>query len=268
LVTVCHTTDGGRRWATIGRFHSIGTAGQPQFVDSRHGWLITTPGGGMHSLSETHLYRSVDGGRHWRQVAAAIPGLSGGHSIGGLPASCGSGEVRFADDQTGWYVGGCPQSGGLLTEGQTGWARFLAVTHDGGTHWHSVQLPHPRIRPHLLELFAGGGATASPNVIYRSTDEGTTWTTEPLPLPSTEVATANGIHLIQLSEESRNVYASSDSGRTWQPLADLPHPAVSGPLPVDRRTAFATLAHSRGLYRTDDDGHTWRHVVAKLSPAW
>jgi photosystem II stability/assembly factor-like uncharacterized protein len=286
-VTVCHSSDAGRRWAIVGHFRAIGTAGQPQFVDSRHGWLITSPGGGMHSLSSSYLYRSADGGRHWRHVAAAIAGPAGEHSIGGLPPSCDAGVASFVDDQTGWYFGGCTQGGGLLREGQTGWARFLAVTHDGGKHWQSVRLPHPRIgaaragcpagvacsvmllalRPHLVELFAGGGAAASPNVIYRSTDGGTTWTTEPLPLASTLVATADGIHFIQLSEESRTAYTSNDSGRSWRHLSDLPHPAVSDPLTVDRRTAFAVLADSRGLYRTDDGGHTWTHVEARLSPA-
>lgn len=285
LVTVCHTTDGGRHWTAVGRFHAIGTPGLVRFVDSRHGWLTTSVTGGMHSLSDVYLFRSGDGGRHWRKVAASVPGLSPGRSSGGLPATCES-ALRFVDPHTGWYAGACPQGGGLLKEGQTGWALFLALTHDGGKHWQHVQLPHPRFHghdaacrvgvacsmtlladhPHVVELFVGGGSAAKPNLLYRSTDDGKTWTVAPLPLLSDQVATFDGTHLLQVSGESRRIYASNDSGRTWHRLPDLPHPAIGSPQPVSPRTAFVRLANSRGLYRTDDNGHTWTHVVALLSP--
>jgi hypothetical protein len=55
------------------------------------------------------------------------------------------------------------------------------------------------VHPHLLELFVGGGSAAKPNLIYLSTDDGTTWTVEPLPQPSSEVATSDGTHLLQVS---------------------------------------------------------------------
>lgn len=283
-VTVCHTDDGGQQWTQVSRFRSIGTPTSLQFVDRGHGWLTTTAANGMHSPSDVHLFRTTDGGSHWREVAASATGLLGGHSFGGLPTTCAS-EVRFVDASTGWYAGGCPQGGGILTRG--GWADDVAVTHDGGRHWHRVALPHPRVearragcrinlacwfsvvavRHQLVELFAGGGAASGPNVLYRSTDGGATWAVEPLPLASTEVATFDGRHLLEVSDESRRVSASDDAGRTWRRLANLPHPAVLAPDFVGPHTALLKLARSHGLYRTVDGGRSWTHFQVTLSPS-
>lgn len=41
----------------------------------------------MHSDSDVHLFRAIDGGRHWTQVAAWVSGIVGGHSFGGLHAN-------------------------------------------------------------------------------------------------------------------------------------------------------------------------------------
>jgi photosystem II stability/assembly factor-like uncharacterized protein len=284
-VTVCNSADAGRHWIAVARFGATGTAGSPQFVDARHGWLTTVLAGGMHGNSDVHLFRTVDGGRHWTQVAAWVSGIAGGHSFGGLPAMCG-GQFQFVTPTTAWYEGGCPQGGGVGEGSHATWAGYLAVTRDGGARWHAVDLPHPRaghgragclagaafylapmtVTARVVELYAGGpGASAS--VIYRSAG-GRSWAVEPLPLPTSAVGSFDGVHLLQLSDTAPRVYASDDAGRSWHQLdSNLPRLSFDGPYFADPSTAFTFLTNGRPLYRTSDGGRTWEHVPVTLAGA-
>ncbi len=284
-VTVCHSTDAGRHWTAVASFHATGTAGSPQFADATHGWLTTVQGGGMHSDSDVHLFRTIDGGLHWTQVAAWVSGIVGGHSFGGLPAMC-EGQFQFVTPTTGWYEGGCGQGGGVGEGSHATWADYVAMTRDGGARWQTVDLPHPRVghgragclagaacyvtpvtvTAHVVELYAGGPG-ASANVIYRSTDD-RTWAVEPLPLPTSAVGSFDGVHLLQLSDTAPWVYASDDAGRSWHQLdSNLPRPSFEGPYFADARTAFTFLLNDRPLYRTNDGGHTWERIPATLAGA-
>lgn len=280
-ITVCHSTDAGQHWIAVGNFRSAGIAGLPQFIDATHGWVSTIVANGMHSESDVRLFRTTDGGQRWVQVAASA--VAPGQSFGGLPAACG-GQFKFVTATTGWYVGGCMQ-GGAGVAPNTPSANYVAVTHDGGTHWKSVDLPHPRLeqaragclvgaacyysiliaRPGLVELFSGGrGAPAGS--LYRSTD-GQTWTVQALPLSTIEVGSFDGTRLLQLSDTTAQVYASSDSGRSWNPLrSNLPGPLFQGGGPYfsDARIAFVFVG-PRQLYETENGGQKWRRIQVALA---
>jgi photosystem II stability/assembly factor-like uncharacterized protein len=61
--TLIHTADGGRTWHdAIPRElanPNDGGVGPIQFVDPRHGWLLSFP---------NLLFRTVDGGEHWTRI--------------------------------------------------------------------------------------------------------------------------------------------------------------------------------------------------------
>ena len=283
LATICHSTDGGVTWRRVGQFHTTGQVGIPQFVDDRHGWITSFVTGGMHSPGDVRLYRTDDAGRHWREVAARVSGLYGGHSFGGLPSTCG-GNIRFVDRGTGWYAGGCSQGG--IGEGSVNtWEAAVAVTHDGGSSWQTVRLPHPRIRGSragcrlnaacvydfvmarrdTVELVAGGAGTKGA-FLYRTADGGRRWQVKQLPAGTAAVGSADGRHLMQLDPHHGDVYLSGDAGQTWHRTpANLPAPGFEGPYVTGGGAAFAFLLHNRPLYRTHDGGHRWQPVSVRLA---
>jgi photosystem II stability/assembly factor-like uncharacterized protein len=61
--TLLNTADGGRTWREAipyARANPLdGGVGPVFFLDSRHGWLFSSP-----SL----LFRTVDAGRHWQEI--------------------------------------------------------------------------------------------------------------------------------------------------------------------------------------------------------
>ena len=80
------TTDGGVTWRQGGSFETAGSGtGTLDFVDREHGWYSDLEGVAMGS-SAMALYRTVDGGNHWSEVARtdAQEPLAGG-SAGSIP---------------------------------------------------------------------------------------------------------------------------------------------------------------------------------------
>lgn len=74
------THDSGRHWQrfplSVNYYTETGTI---SFPDPRHGWLWYTGGGAMGSMA-LDVYRTTDGGRHWRRVACtSFSNSSPGH---------------------------------------------------------------------------------------------------------------------------------------------------------------------------------------------
>lgn len=90
--------------------------------DERIGWL---------SFEEGDVYKTTDGGKHWRQIVER-----GQYSVG-LGGFGQWGTVYFATEMIGWLL-----DGGHVYE-----------TRDGGEHWSRLQ------GPERLTTLAGAGAT-------------------------------------------------------------------------------------------------------------
>ncbi|KAG5634687.1 vacuolar protein sorting/targeting protein PEP1 [Sphagnurus paluster] len=65
-----------------------------------------------------------------------------------------------------------------------------------------------------------------------------------------------------------NVYVSSNEGRTWKQVDDIPKGRAAMVIehPFNNRYAFV-LTNSNRHYRTDDRGKTWRHFEVPIPPA-
>ena len=270
-VTVCRSVDGGTTWQVTGTVTTPGDVPAVQFLDAEHGWLTTAVLAGMHSPATLRLWATSDSGRTWRLVATS------GDKPGQLLPLCAGASVTFVTTTVGYQVGGCAQGGaGTLP----GWARDVAVTHDGGTHWQPVVLPHPSVPGGQAGCHTGQACTfvlvsatagrvvlaaagsGAPAVLWVSTDAGATWTVHPLPLDSTQVACSDGIDLVQVTPTSRTVALSADGGRSWQQHPDVLPAGLAGKPQVSGATVLVTVTGNR-LARSTNSGHTW----TLLSPA-
>ena len=120
-----------------------------------------------------------------------------------------------------------------------------------------------------VEYVANGAALAStPRGLYRSVDQGVTWTSV-LRYDSYFPArlAANPANRNQVVFGGWSLYRSNDAGITWSVVAGTPATALNLPSEVafapDGATAWLSLANG-GLFRSTDGGTTWS---ANLNPA-
>lgn len=284
------TEDGGRSWRDAFLPHTTPTVTSIDrvfFASPAVGWVLANENGPSLTLQAQILYKTSDSGKHWSTVATSsaadpLPGR--------LPPATAIDQMAFADQTTGWIIGN--DIVGCLP---TGLAVF--VTIDGGITWKRQDLPpvsgfdlaRAQAMSAPVQLASSGELLlpveipqplppGSPPrssddrvVMYKSVDGGQTWAS-PLVLPQTpptDAALAGGI--VDASHwwlaVYREVWVTSDAGRTWVHLAPkLPEGSrFGGACFADPRHALAVLvsgpataALERFSYvRTVDGGATW-----------
>ncbi len=224
--------DAGRTWRSLpviqpGSFSS----GSPDFVDDQHGWWLARQGPGPNDIHET-LWRTVDGGRDWEQLAAA-----------GMPQRDAASQLLFLDPRRGVL-------GVLATDGTLS----LLATQDGGETWRStatLSSPRPGARLAAVALLRHGTRLLA-------------WL---LTLPADQFG-PQGSFLPTGSDPYLDVHpylaASDDGGLSWGPLAagpdlELRHAGV----PVVDGRGRLLLLEGRRLWVSQDDGATWTARVAQ-----
>lgn len=119
------TNDGGRIWHDIGHL-PVGSV-PLQSVDPTHGWCATS---GVAAGSEViGLYRTVDGGLHWREVSVTGSTTA---TPGSLSFGCEN-AITFTRSTVGWVGLTCP-----------GYVDHLYKTTDAGARWVDRDRPGPR----------------------------------------------------------------------------------------------------------------------------
>jgi photosystem II stability/assembly factor-like uncharacterized protein len=109
------TTDGGRTWRSVPSPCATDATGV-SFASPQRGWLLCVRMYGLGNAWKA-IYRTGDGGKHWRQIALA---KFGGRHVSGL-CVCGYPEgIAFARDGLG-----------VLWESRG----TIYLTRDGGAHW-------------------------------------------------------------------------------------------------------------------------------------
>ena len=115
-------------------------------------------GSAVYAASSSGIFRSLDGGATWSQQ---LPGLAGANT---LAVDAGSADILYA---------GVPEVLGI-----SGAGFFKSV--DGGQHWSAVNLAAVSNSAGVFSLatapLAPGTVYAQVKALYRSRDDGTTWT--------------------------------------------------------------------------------------------
>jgi PKD repeat protein len=229
------STDSGTDWSFIGlgddpstcvfaigfnATHTVVFAGRA--IGMRYDPSMTGPGGGGPS----GLYKSIDDGDTW--VSGNL-GNSGIFSVsptpsGALLAGTSSQTFRSTDDAVSWANVGCcrPASFAVASNGD-----MLAGTFDGG--------------------------------LFRSTDDGRTWTPTGFPLtPVFSIAVTASGHVFA-GTYSTGIFRSTDYGTTWNQVnGNLSNPVTS--LAVNSAGEIFAGVFGEGVFRSSDDGQTWSLV--------
>jgi photosystem II stability/assembly factor-like uncharacterized protein len=277
------TADGGVTWSAGGSFAVVGynpsVSGSLDFVDTLHGWFSEIELG--PAIGGTALYRTVNGGMSWTEVAAFS--AAGPTGTGGNPTSCVDLEATFISVATGWLTGSC-------TPGPPP----LFITHDGGLTWTDQPLrPRPgslygetSYPPAFTSAENGtlltenaGGATPVSTALFATTDAGQSWSlrysSDGTPF-GTDFVDADHGWLVMLSADGDaadpDLYATGDGGTTWSIQNAFPF----GGMDLDFLTtttgwASTDLSQYSGgasyLLSTDNGGQSWIALTPRLMPA-
>ena len=212
------------------------------------------------------VYRSVDNGDTWRQVALpntyvqSLAINSSGHIFVGTSG----GVFRSSDNGDTWKQGGSAftsvQSLAINSSGHI----FAATSHglvfrsiDNGDTWEYLTLPpNTVVRTFAINssgrIFAGAG-----NGVFRSTDNGDTWKQVGWPFVSNAQSLAINSRGHIFAGTSSGVFRSTDNGDTWE----------QGGLPFTYVRSFAINSSGHifagtdvGVFRSPDNGDTWWRV--------
>jgi hypothetical protein len=249
------STDGARSWSYLG------------FSEKRVSALTADSAGNIIASTADGFYRLSPGGDTWDYASPFSELFNVMISTAGntILASSGTwGQFRSNDGGTTWVQSGprkrdvfsiVATPSGTTIAGTVGARTF--VSFDDGANW--TQALEGAICDNIFSLAAYGGTVYAGTEcgIYRSTDEGLSWSSAGTDAETGPVAS------IAVQHDDGDVYAgtlfgvlrSSDGGLTWQ---------QSG-LGTERIVALATgpsgqvyAATARaGVFESDDDGASW-----------
>ncbi len=283
---VWKTVDGGQVWTCVSDSEKLTGISAVAVASSQPDTVYVGASGGATS----GLYRTTDGGTHWDLVALQ------GHGISSIVIDPHNPDLVMATATEG--AGGRGGAAGSSSD-----EGGIQRTTDGGKTWKSV-LPDPVSGVWLVfdpdnpkNVYAGtrpaggggrggggGGRGAAPvttpatdSQIYRSTDEGATWTkTSPDGLPggnfgTIALAVAPGTNGLRVYDYvAQGVFRSDDGGAHWTRATDDPRLIGGGQfhdILVDPRDANVLFATQTSLYRSTDGGKTWNSYAGAPSGA-
>ena len=286
-----HTSDAGKTWQMETFALAAGESIEIRdltFLNNNTGWLIMeiqSSSAPPKTGSAAALFRTDDGGHHWKQLLRTQPGATS-------PLSAAS-HITFLTATTGW-----------MTEGAS-----LFMTHDGGESWQPQPLPLPdaiasltapllapplffSARDGLLPAAINGkpGGASNGFLSYVTHDGGQTWQWQSFvavdynelarekarggavpdiyrPTPAPHFAD------MQFGWEgipSLKMFTTSDGGKHWQPLDLHALPAGARQLQfANKSIGWALVTSSDGsasqIYRTTDGGKTWTPLALHIS---
>jgi photosystem II stability/assembly factor-like uncharacterized protein len=274
---VWKTTDAGTVWKPIFDQEHVPAVGSiavapsdPQVVYAGTGdptsWSFT-PGRGM--------YKTTDAGKTWQNI-----GLDDTRYLPALLVDPHNADLVLAGAGDRFGPSGGNPAGGVYrtTDGGRTWKHVLFVDDRTGVADMAFDYGDPSIvyatftRPggRFGRADAEGTAplpqpTPTGPVIYKSTDEGVTWTPLsqqglPAGLHSATIAVAAGTHgqrvYVLVGGRDRAVYRSDDGGATWR-LGTTHIASAGGRIYVDPKNPDIVYLMGTSMYRSLDGAHTF-----------
>lgn len=233
--TVVGSTDGGATWSpktAVTGTRAAGGSATPTdltFITATAGFATTTQG---------RIYRTLDGGGSWTQVADP------GRAVH---------DVTFVDAARGFAVGA---------------AGLFLVTTDGGTTWAPRTTGADDSTLTAVRASDATNAIATTeqgDILLRTTDAGVTFSRVSATTQATNAVGYASATRVVVAGDQGAMAASNDGGATFAPIGTA---RLTGRYFVVRAapggTAFAT-GENGGLARTTDGGETWSKVGVPTS---
>jgi photosystem II stability/assembly factor-like uncharacterized protein len=293
---VWRSDDGGATWSLPG---DEMTSRNVRWVavdpsDAKSVWAGTESSGGG-----SRLWRTTDGGATWKQVADSYPGgrvQATGAPIAFAPTQpktvyVASTNLHYRTDDGGktWrdfrvpnqdvYVFAVhPSDPKIVFAGGRGETQNVSRSTDGGKTWRQVgiglgknSLHHLLVDPtEPTTLYASAGTFAA---IFKSTDQGDTWTALALPVGGTSdlysltIDPKNGQVLWAATEDG--LLKTTDGGATWTRADRGTGRYLVRSVAIDPRdSAHLVAGTGDGIYVSRDGGATWTSSGAGLAAGW
>ncbi len=220
---VWKTDDAGQTWKPISKYISVASIGAIAVADSDPKLVFAGTG---EQTQGNGVYRSTDAGATWTNI-----GLRETHIITGLVVDPKDPDIIVV---------------GVQGDGTSGDQRGIFRTTDGGKTWRKVLYKDEHTAVMDLEV-----APDDPKILYA-----TTWVTR------NGRASGAGNRESKTPEQDAAIYRSLDEGATWTQVAGKGLPSepmgrvgVAAAAGSGGKTVFAIAA--QGLYRSDDGGENW-----------
>lgn len=227
------TEDGGISWKNISDgFFTVGSIGDIAVAESDPN--VVYVGTGEHAVRGVMtsygngVYKSTDGGKSWKNI-----GLEKTRHIAEVVIHPQNSDIVYVAAQGA--VHGPNNDRGVFksTDGGNSWKKILYINDSTGIASLSMDMTNPRIlyaaswehRRFPWTVSSGGPGSA----IWKSTDEGNTWTKliEGLPAAMGKIgitvsrANHNLVFAIIETEKTKSgLYRSNDAGKTWALLSN------------------------------------------------
>jgi photosystem II stability/assembly factor-like uncharacterized protein len=276
---VWKTTDGGANWKPMfDKQHSTSSIGALAVAPSDPNTIYAGAGEAALRGNITYgdgVYKSVDGGRNWRNV-----GLKDTRHIGALIVHPNNPDIVFVAAVGHAYGSNAERGVFRTTDGGKTWTKVLSKGEETGAI-DVVFDPHNpntlfaalwQVRRQPWFLSSGGEGSG----LYRSTDAGNTWQQlKGHGLPegilgrigvTVSGADSDRIYAIIEAKEG-GIFRSEDGGETWSKINDdlrfRQRAWYFSKIYADPRAADTLYVLNTGLFRSVDGGKTFKLLPAR-----
>src|SRR6267143_1909649 len=275
---VWKTTDGGTVWKPIFDKEPVASIGALALAPSNANIIYVGTGVNTIFADSSYgdgIYKSLDGGENWQHL-----GLEDTRHIGRILVDPHNPDIVLVAAMG--HSSGPNEERGVFrsTDGGRSWKKVLYKDNVTAAVDLSFETGNPRVVYatlwHGIRKPGQKGTSYGPGSgLYKSTDEGMTWTQiTGHGLPEGDwgragVAVAPGNHgqrvylIVEAKEKKGGVFRSDDAGTTWKKATE--DQRISGSwymseIFVDPKNADIVYVPSQNLYRSNDGGHTFRAI--------